>query len=56
MFSGLDLYKNYSSENHVNEINNTLTNILDDFEYIEEESTDVEYRSYVRDIVNKYIN
>lgn len=44
IFSGLDYYKNYNSEKNVNEINETLTNILDDYDFIEEEQdTDIEY-------------
>ena len=35
IFSGLDLYKNYSEKN-VDKINETLTNILDDYDFIEE--------------------
>lgn len=44
IFSGLDYYKNYNSEKNVNEINETLTNILDDYDFIEEEQdADIEY-------------
>ena len=44
IFSGLDLYKNYSGEKNVNEINETLTSILDDYDYIEAEPDgDIEY-------------
>ena len=44
IFAGLDYYKNYKSEKKVNEINETLTNILDDYDFIEEEpNTDIEY-------------
>lgn len=44
IFSGLDYYKNYNSEKNVDNINETLTNILDDYDFIEEESdTDIEY-------------
>ena len=44
IFSGVDYYKNYSSEKNVDNINETLTNILDDYDFIEEESdTDIEY-------------
>lgn len=44
IFSGLDYYKNYSSKKNVDEINETLTNILDDYDFIEEEpDTDIEY-------------
>ena len=44
IFSGLDYYKNYNSQKNVDEINETLTNILDDYDFIEEEpDTDIEY-------------
>ena len=44
IFSGLDYYKNYNSEKDVEEINETITNILDDYDFIEEESdSDIEY-------------
>lgn len=44
IFSGLDYYKNYSSEKNVDNINETLTNILDDYDFIEEEpDSDIEY-------------
>lgn len=44
IFSGLDYYKNYSSEKNVDNINETLTNILDDYDFIEEEpDNDIEY-------------
>lgn len=44
IFSGLDYYKNYNSEKDVEEINETITNILDDYDFIEEENdTDIEY-------------
>lgn len=44
IFSGLDYYKNYSSEKNVDKINETLTNILDDYDFIEEETdNDIEY-------------
>ena len=44
IFSGLDYYKNFSSEKNVDEINETLTDILDDYDFIEEETdTDIEY-------------
>ena len=43
-FSGLDFYKNYNGEKKVNEINETLTNILDDYDFVpEEENIDIEY-------------
>ena len=44
IFSGLDYYKNYSSEKNVNDINSKLTDIFENMDYVEEkESTDVEY-------------
>jgi len=44
IFSGLDYYKNFSSEKNVDEINETLTDILDDYDFIEEEPIpDIEY-------------
>ena len=44
IFSGLDFYKNYNSEKKVDNINETLTNILDDYDYIEETpESDIEY-------------
>lgn len=44
IFSALDFYKNYSGEKNVDEINETLTNILDDYDFIEEEpDSDIEY-------------
>ncbi len=44
VFSGFDFYKNYSAKKKVDDINNSLTDILDDFEYTEEtETSDVEY-------------
>ena len=56
IFSGLDLYKNYSSEENINKINNTLTDILDDYEYIEEESADVEYIDTIENETNETTN
>ena len=45
VFAGLDFYKNYSGEKNVDEINETLTDILDDYDFIEEEpeNVDIEY-------------
>ena len=43
IFSGLDLYKNYSSEHSISKINDKLTDILDNYQYTEEENNDVEY-------------
>lgn len=43
LFAGLDYYKNYTSEKNVDKINNKLTDILEDMEFIEEESNDIEY-------------
>ena len=44
IFSGLDYYKNYNSKKNVDDINETLTNILDDYDFIEAEpDTDIEY-------------
>ena len=44
IFAGLDYYKNYTAEKKVNEITDTLTDILDEYEFVEEEITnDVEY-------------
>lgn len=44
VFSGFDFYKNYSAKKKVDDINNSLTDILDDFEYTDDtETSDVEY-------------
>ena len=43
IFAGLDFYKNYSSENKVNNINNKLTTILENFDLPEENQNDIEY-------------
>ena len=43
LFAGLDYYKNYSSEKNVDKINNKLTDILEEMEFVEEETEDVEY-------------
>ena len=43
IFAGLDFYKDYVGEKKVDNINNKLTNILDNMEIDEENSTDVEY-------------
>lgn len=44
IFAGMDYYKNYNSENKINNANETITNILDNFEYSEtEENPDIEY-------------
>ena len=45
LFAGLDYYKNYSSESNVNAATETITDILDNFEYNleDEEIPDIEY-------------
>ena len=54
IFAGLDYYKNYSSEKNVDKINNTITDILEDIEFIEEEETnDVEYIDTIENETNE---
>ena len=44
LFAGLDYYKNYTSEKSVDKINNKLTDIMEQLDFIDEEQTnDVEY-------------
>ncbi len=44
IFSALDFYKNYTSDKKLNDINNQLTDILDNYDFNHlEESSDVEY-------------
>lgn len=44
VFSSLDFYKNYSSENNVNDINNALTDILDNYDVeLDDDTSDIEY-------------
>lgn len=45
-FAGFDFYKNYTSENNVNAATETITDILDNYEYMineEEDNPDIEY-------------
>ncbi len=41
VFSSLDFYKNFVAEKNVNKINEQLTNILDDYNFIDENDTNI---------------
>ena len=43
IFGGIDYYKNYKNEHNVKNINDKLTDILDDYETTTEEQPDIEY-------------
>ena len=43
IFGGIDYYKNYKNEHNVKNINDKLTDILDDYEVTTEEQPDIEY-------------
>ena len=43
IFGGIDYYKNYKNEHNVKNINDKLTDILDDYEATTEEQPDIEY-------------